>query len=91
VAPRKSSGISTFETDLERLTVIVDRLESGNIPLEEMLKLYEEGVALSKSLSGVLSEAELRVEKLRAVHEEQLVAGAESDEQAPGDEEELLF
>jgi exodeoxyribonuclease VII small subunit len=75
---------------LERLTVIVDRLESGNIPLEEMLKLYEEGVALSKSLSGVLSEAELRVEKLRAVHEEQLPAVAESDEPAE-EEDELLF
>jgi exodeoxyribonuclease VII small subunit len=91
VPPRKTSSISTFEGDLERLTAIVDRLESGNIPLEEMLKLYEEGVALSKSLSGVLSEAELRVEKLRALHEEQLPAGAEPDLAASEDDDELLF
>jgi exodeoxyribonuclease VII small subunit len=90
VPPRKTSGISTFESDLDRLTKIVDRLESGNIPLDEMLKLYEEGITLSKSLSGVLSEAELRVEKLRAMHEEQLPAGAEPD--VPADEDEdLLF
>lgn len=88
---RKTSGISTFETDLDRLTQIVDRLESGNIPLEEMLKLYEEGVALSKSLSGVLSEAELRVEKLRAMHEEQVPAGSEPDLPADTDEDDLLF
>jgi exonuclease VII small subunit len=56
-----------------------------------MLKLYEEGVALSKSLSGVLSEAELRVEKLRALHEEQLPAGAEPDVAASEDDDELLF
>lgn len=89
--PRKPSGISSFETDLERLTAIVDRLESGNIPLEEMLKLYEEGVALSKSLSGVLQEAELRVEKLRAVHEEQVPSGAESDVAEEDEADDLLF
>ncbi len=88
--PRKTPGISTFEADLERLTLIVDRLESGNIPLEEMLKLYEEGVTLSKSLSGVLAEAELRVEKLRAVHEEHVSPIVEPDVISDEDND-LLF
>lgn len=50
--------------------MIVERLESGNIPLEEMLKLYEEGMLLSDRLNGLLKEAELRVQKLAKVHEE---------------------
>lgn len=49
---------------------IVERLESGNLPLEEMLKLYEEGMTLSQKLNTTLSAAELQVKKLSLVHEE---------------------
>ena len=37
-----------FEKALERLEKIVEELESGNIPLEEALKKYEEGVKLCR-------------------------------------------
>jgi exodeoxyribonuclease VII small subunit len=61
---------STFESEFERMTTIVDKLERGNVPLGEMLALYEEAMTLSAKLKEVLAEAELRVEKLAAVHEE---------------------
>jgi exodeoxyribonuclease VII small subunit len=68
-APERSS----FESEFERLSTIVDRLEQGNVPLAEMLTLYEEAMTLSAKLKSVLTDAELRVEKLAAVHEEMTV------------------
>ena len=67
---KKETPITSFESEFERLATIVDRLEAGNVPLAEMLTLYEEAMALSAKLKQVLTEAELRVEKLAAVHEE---------------------
>ena len=69
--PRKPEPpAASFESEFERLSTIVDRLEAGNVPLAEMLTLYEEAMTLSAKLKSVLTEAELRVEKLAAVHEE---------------------
>ena len=62
--------LKTFEQDFERLAALVDRLEQGNVPLAEMLTLYEEAMALSAKLKTTLDEAELRIEKLAQVHEE---------------------
>lgn len=61
---------SSFETEYSRLGEIVSRLEDGNIPLETMLSLYEEGSALAAKLTTMLKEAELRVERLAKAHEE---------------------
>jgi len=44
------------------------------VPLGEMLSLYEEAMNLSARLKQILTEAELRVEKLAAVHEEMPIA-----------------
>jgi exodeoxyribonuclease VII small subunit len=68
--PRKQEQTTSFESEFERLSTIVDRLEQGNVPLAEMLTLYEEAMTLSAKLKSVLTDAELRVEKLAAVHEE---------------------
>ncbi len=69
--PRKPDPpIASFESEFERLSTIVDRLEQGNVPLAEMLTLYEEAMTLSAKLKDVLTDAELRVEKLATVHEE---------------------
>jgi len=67
---RKQEHTASFESEFERLAAIVDKLEAGNVPLAEMLTLYEEAMTLSAKLKTVLSDAELRVEKLAAVHEE---------------------
>ncbi len=53
-----------FEDGLQRLEQIVDELEKGNVPLEQALKLFEEGVKLSASCRGELEEAEGKVEVL---------------------------
>jgi exodeoxyribonuclease VII small subunit len=56
--------VPKFEDSLQRLEQIVDELEKGNVPLEQALKLFEEGVKLSASCRGELEEAEGKVEVL---------------------------
>ncbi len=53
-----------FEECLQRLEVIVKELEKGDLPLEQSLKLFEEGVTLSASCRKELEEAEGRIEIL---------------------------
>ena len=54
----------TFEEALVQLEQIVQKLEKGELPLEESLKLYEEGIRLSRLCHGKLEEAEGRIEML---------------------------
>jgi exodeoxyribonuclease VII small subunit len=56
----------SYEDSLERLEEIVQRLESGQLPLDESLKLFEEGTRLTKVCQKRLTEAELRIERLMA-------------------------
>jgi exodeoxyribonuclease VII small subunit len=70
VPGKKTNSIASFESEFERLTSIVDKLEAGNVPLSEMIELYEEAMRIAANLKDVLGEAELRVEKLAATHEE---------------------
>jgi exodeoxyribonuclease VII small subunit len=53
-----------FETAMERLEEIVQKLEQGDLTLEESLKLFEEGVKLSRICNKKLEEAERKVEVL---------------------------
>ncbi len=53
-----------FEAALSRLEELVCSLEKGDLSLEESLKLFEEGVRLSKSCTKILHEAEKKVEML---------------------------
>jgi exodeoxyribonuclease VII small subunit len=54
----------SFEGALTRLEQIVQRLEKGELPLEESLVLYEEGIRLSRLCHAKLEEAEGRIEQL---------------------------
>jgi exodeoxyribonuclease VII small subunit len=56
----------TFEAALERLRQIVQQLESGNLPLERLLELYEEGKRLSEFCERKLKEARQRIEGLQS-------------------------
>ena len=56
--------IPTFEQSLDELEVVVKHLESGEIPLEKALELFERGMQLSESCRKQLEEAESRVEIL---------------------------
>jgi len=53
-----------FEAALTRLEDIVKQLETGDLPLEQSLKLFEEGIKLSRICHKRLDEAERRVEIL---------------------------
>lgn len=53
-----------FEAALQRLEAIVDQLESGDVPLEEAVKLFEEGIGLRKHCLALLKDAEERVKFL---------------------------
>ena len=56
--------MAKFEECLTQLETIVTRLEKGDIPLEQALKLFEEGIQLSTSCRKELEEAEGKVEIL---------------------------
>jgi exodeoxyribonuclease VII small subunit len=53
-----------FDAILDRLRQVVRQLEGGNIPLEDALKAYEEGVQLARRGHTLLEQAEKRVEVL---------------------------
>lgn len=53
-----------FETSLKKLEDAVNRLESGDLPLDESLKVFEEGIKHAAICSRKLNEAEKRVELL---------------------------
>lgn len=55
----------TFEAAMGELEEIVDRLEKGNVPLEESIAYYERGEALKGRCDTLLKSAEMRVEKVR--------------------------
>lgn len=57
----------TFEEAMERLENIVSSLESGDFPLEESLKLFEEGVKLVKKCNKKLESVEGSVKMLTAI------------------------
>lgn len=54
----------TFETSLQQLEKIVRTLEDGDLSLEESLKLFENGVRLSRECQERLNQAERRIEIL---------------------------
>jgi exodeoxyribonuclease VII small subunit len=53
-----------FEAAIAELESIVDRLEKGNVTLEESIQLYERGEALKGRCDVLLKDAEMRIEKI---------------------------
>ena len=60
----KKTEETTFEDALTSLEKVVERLEKGELTLEESLTLYEEGIRLSRLCHGKLEEAEGKIEML---------------------------
>lgn len=56
----------TFEENMQRLEQIVRAMERGDVPLEESLKLFQEGTQLVEHCGKLLDEAELQVKKITA-------------------------
>jgi exodeoxyribonuclease VII small subunit len=56
--------VASFEEQLAELEKVVDRLESGGLPLDESVKLFEDGMRLSNACKAQLSSAESRIQVL---------------------------
>ena len=54
----------TFEENMQRLEQIVRAMERGDVPLEESLKLFQEGTGLVESCNKLLEDAELQIAKI---------------------------
>jgi exodeoxyribonuclease VII small subunit len=61
---QSKNSVGSFEQSIKRLEKIVETLEEGSVPLEDALKMYEEGVILSKQCLEKLTQAELKLKKL---------------------------
>lgn len=76
-----------FEDSIKRLKQIVEQIEQGEIPLQDSLEQYEQGMALIKHCRGILQQAEKRIEKISKVDQDE----PESAEAEAGAEDEALF
>jgi exodeoxyribonuclease VII small subunit len=54
----------TYETKIEQLRQIIERIEDGNTGLDDSMKLYEQGAVLVKQCEILLNEAELKITTL---------------------------
>lgn len=54
----------SFEQNMERLEQIVRAMERGDVPLDESLKLFQEGTALVQSCGKILEDAEMKINKI---------------------------
>jgi exodeoxyribonuclease VII small subunit len=89
--PGKSSPAELpFEAALEKLEQVVDRLEQGDLELEESLAAFEEGVGLSRRCATQLEDAEQRVEVLMREGGKWLARPfADADDDDSADDEDL--
>jgi len=79
----------TFEASLEALERIVQQLESGDLPLEKSLELFEQGIKLSRECQDRLTQAERRIEILMRDNQGRPVTSAfnQPDDGHPTEEE----
>jgi len=65
-ASAKEDGLPamTFEQAMEKLEAIVSKLESGDVPLETAIELFQEGMSLSRMCGQKLEQVERRIEML---------------------------
>lgn len=61
---QKNIDDMSFEEALEQLTRLVEKLESGQLPLEESVAAFEQGVQLTRRCEALLDEAEQRLQIL---------------------------
>ncbi len=81
----------TFEEALKRLEHIVERMERGDLPLDESLALFQEGIELSRICTGQLNAADERVRKLVRVENGRFVIEPLEPESTAGQDDDLKF
>jgi len=64
MAEKKNQGVGGLEKSLVELETLVEKLEGGDLSLEETLKYFERGVKLTRECQATLKEAEQKVEIL---------------------------
>jgi len=80
-----------FEDAIKQLRTIVDKIEQGQIPLQDSLEQYEQGMALIQHCRRILQKAEKRIEKISKTDDEPAAATPEPADEAPGADKEALF
>lgn len=84
-APEPDQGQDTeglsFEQALEKLEQIVSQIEQGQVPLEESIQRYAEGIALIKKCRAILETAEQKIQLLAKAEGESLVSRGELPEE----------
>ena len=63
-SPNETSPVAHFEQSLEELEQLVEKMETGEMSLEQSLSAYERGVGLYRQCQQALEQAELRVRML---------------------------
>ena len=76
----KKKKLSNFESDLQELENLVEKMEEGELSLEESLVYFERGIALTRSCQKALSEAEQKIQILLAEDGSQKLQPFSSDE-----------
>ncbi len=61
---QETAAAETYEQKEERLYAIVQRLQEEQIPLEEAVKLYAEGMAFAAECSAILEQTQLQVQNI---------------------------
>ena len=95
MANAQTNAGSTFEEQLKELETVVERLERGELTLEENVSLFERGVYLSNACKKQLDQAESRVqvlldpEKEGPVRVEELAIEVDDEEEFADEDEEL--
>ncbi|QXD22960.1 exodeoxyribonuclease VII small subunit [Opitutia bacterium ISCC 51] len=76
----KSKKEQSFEGALKDLEGIIENLETGEVPLSDLVEQYEQGTKLLKICHERLNEAELKIEKLREKSDQPLFENFDPDE-----------
>lgn len=58
------SQTKTFENNLNKLSEIIEKMEQQDVGLEESLKLYEQGIQLTRKCQKIIDDAEKKIEQL---------------------------
>ena len=84
--PKKKNS-SKFEKDLQELENLVEKMEGGELTLEESLVHFERGIALTRSCQKALSEAEQKIQILLSEDGQQSLEAFSSDEDPDNNKE----
>jgi exodeoxyribonuclease VII small subunit len=84
---KTKSKLPDFEQSLTELEALVAKLEQGDVPLEEALKTFERGVALTRQCQTALRTAQQKVEVLLARNGEETIESLVDEDQADDEDD----